>query len=412
MERFLEYVKMSLGNIRTNKGRSFLTMLGIIIGIASVVTIISIGDGLKENVVDASSQQNNTVTIQTDSDKVTATEVITDDDILYLENSLEGLVTTMSSTSLTEGMVTTGKGDFKASITYATAGYADAQYTSPVVSGSYFTEQDITGRRRVCVIDEITALYLFGNTDVIGMEIEVNIENTIEELSVLGIRETSSEEMEMEESSQDMDMDKSISLELPFSLAADFGDPIDGFSSVAITAADPDKLQQIAKMAIRILDARHQDLGENPFVQQKDMELDDLFGPIMDGITAFIALVAGISLVVGGIGVMNIMLVSVTERTREIGIRKALGARTGSIVAQFLCESAIITSLGGVIGILLGMGLTSMITAIGLNGLKAKLSFRAMAIATGFSCGIGIVFGIYPARKAAKLNPIDALRWM
>ena len=131
---------------------------------------------------------------------------------------------------------------------------------------------------------------------------------------------------------------------------------------------------------------------------------------MLDGVTAFIAFVAGISLLVGGIGVMNIMLVSVTERTREIGIRKALGAKTGSIVAQFLCESAIISGIGGIIGILIGAGLSGLVGLLNIGGLSARISPLAVLLTTCFSCGVGIIFGIYPARKAARLSPIEALR--
>src|SRR5699024_6378797 len=177
MGQFVEYIKMALDNIRSNKGRSFLTMLGIIIGISSVVTIVSIGNGLKSDVVDAANEQTNTVTVQANAEEVTDTQIITGDDIAYLETAMGDSIESVTASSMYVGKCTTRKGTYDAYVTMTTPDYEHAQYTSPLVKGSYFTDTDLANGSPVCVIDELTALYLFGNTNVVGMSFELAIDS-------------------------------------------------------------------------------------------------------------------------------------------------------------------------------------------------------------------------------------------
>ena len=206
MGQFLEYVKMALDNIRSNKGRSFLTMLGIIIGISSVVTIVSIGNGLKDDVVDAANEQTNTVTVQVNTEEITDTDIITGDDIAFLETSMSDSVESITASVMYSGKCTTRKGTFDAYVTMTTPDYEYGQYTSPLVKGKYFTDTDLANASPVCVIDELTALYLFGNTNVIGMSFELAIDSGIQELAIVGIRETSDDMIEVEQTYQAMGM--------------------------------------------------------------------------------------------------------------------------------------------------------------------------------------------------------------
>lgn len=407
MAQLYEYIKMAIDNIRANKGRSFLTMLGIIIGISSVIMIMSVGGGAKTEMSDAlNAIAGGQIYIYSNSDGGEVSEYITPEDMTAIKERVEHVKGVTPADSMV-GTILAPKGNYDV---IASTGTADLEYThNPKMKyGHYFTDSDVEAMNLVAVVGQSDAIKMFGTDDVVGMTVEATIYNITHEITICGVIAEEQSDSALMDSM--MYSSSYVTMYMPYTANFAFGYEMDEFYSIYIISEGSEYSQRVGSDAMKLLESRHHVQGKDAFLlQDADSQIAQITS-VLDMITAFIALVAAIALLVGGIGVMNIMLVSVTERTREIGIRKALGARTGSIMMQFLAESAIITCIGGVIGIILGLLGAYGICSLPMLGISPAISVGTIVTATVFSSAVGIFFGIYPARKAARLSPIEALR--
>lgn len=409
MGNLMEYVKMALKNIKANKGRSFLTMLGIIIGISSVIMVMAVGDGtantMNSEVEDLGTGQ---INVYCSDDAANAEEWITPEDIMAIKENIVG-VDGATPNDGASGSTITGKGEFSLSLS---AGTEDLQkaLNFKMKRGSYFTAADVDEGNRVCVISDSDAKRLFGSDDVVGMDIDVEIGGISGSYRIVGVTQQKENTSFISYTYEGMP----VSLNVPYTSFEYFGWESDSFYYATIFVNDEASGEEVVHDIIHMLETRHQCAGEEYYQVESFQDMLTELNSMLAIVTAFISCVAAISLIVGGIGVMNIMLVSVTERTREIGIRKSLGAKTSSILLQFLAEAAILTILGGIIGIILGllgaMGACALMSSSMGSVIHPGIKASTIIGATLFSCGIGVFFGIYPARKAAKLSPIEALR--
>lgn len=409
MEQFLEYVKIAYKSIISNKARTVLTMLGIIIGIASVIMISGLGSGVKNTISGSLGDLFGGQTyIYAEGDVY-----ITKDDVLYIKENVPNLkMCTMDNFVYadTESI----KGGFTAYTAFVNETYEYYETEGRGMKyGRYFTEDECNRNERVCVVNEKGAEAFFGSSDVVGKDITIDVYGTEITYRIVGVRNASEAALQ---NLLDGEVTQ-INLEVPYGTyeqasGEDFLS--NDFYDILVSTSDGNTAVQTIERIVRILEARHDVRGEDMFYIDSFDTYMKTVNQVIGYITLFVAFVSLISLFVGGIGVMNIMLVSVTERTQEIGIRKALGARTSSIMTQFLAEASMITFVGGIIGVLLGYGGAECLCLIAgaIVKIPVHISVNPFIVigAGAFSAAIGLGFGIFPARKAAKLNPIDALR--
>ncbi len=413
-----ENIRLAWEGLRAGKMRAFLTMLGIIIGIGSVIGILTVGSGLTDSINSEMSTlgaNNIIVMLQSKSNQQSGfmrgyedKDLMTDDMIEALRARYPDAIQYVSLTStLASGTAKDGKKTANLSLDGVNTDYFDANDVK-MLAGSTITESDIDNHKMKAVVSDRLVNNLFdGDVQAaLGKKISVYTNFEIYTFTVVGVYKYEQNMMNMSFAAAE---DVSTSAYIPITVAQRLSGAAEGYASITIMTTSAVSSANFAAVAEHFLNKYYKN-NENYQVAAMSMEsILSTVDSMMGTVNIAIAAIAAISLLVGGIGVMNIMLVSVTERTREIGTRKAIGATNGNIRMQFVVESVIICSIGGVIGILFG-GVLGYVgsTLIGAPAVP-KLSYILLAV--GFSMAIGIFFGYYPANKAAKMDPVEALRY-
>jgi putative ABC transport system permease protein len=403
--RILAILKIAGRALRRNKLRTVLTMLGIIIGVGAVIATVSIGNGAKSMIeAQIASLGQNVILVMSGS--VTrgglhtgwgSAGTLTVEDARAITNEVRS-VRAISPELRTVSQVAAGNQNWATQVLGESEDYLDLRQW-PLDDGAMFTEQDVRSANKVAIIGHTTARQLFGEVSPIGQILRIkNVPFTV-------VGELMAKGMSM------MGSDQDDVLIIPYTSAMK---RIMGSTTVRMINVETETSDAIAAVQQDITDLlrqRHR-IGagrDDDFMVQNQQEITDRMTATSKIMTAFLAAVAGVSLLVGGIGIMNIMLVSVTERTREIGIRMAVGAKGADILLQFLVEAVTLSAIGGIIGIILGIVASRLISTN--MGWPTLTSPTSIVFAFVFSAGVGIFFGFYPARKASRLDPIDALRY-
>ncbi|MDD7290874.1 ABC transporter permease [Veillonella caviae] len=401
---YKESFLMAWASLIANKLRSILTMLGIIIGVAAVIALVSIGNGVKQDIQDSiSSLGSNLLMVMPGAPRTPGVRPIAGSQKTLKVSDYEAIAKldgVKAASPYTAGSYVAiyQSKNWTTSVSGVNYNFQDVNNWN-MEEGRFISEKNVQNRERIAVVGQTVVKNLFAGEDPVGKEIRVqNIP-----FRVIGVLES--------KGNGTMGNDQDDAIFIPYTTAMERVEGVDYLRMVYVVAKDESGIDRLQSDIENLLRVRHgiKDPELDNFNIQNMKSIMDTMEQTTGTLTLFLGAVAAISLVVGGIGIMNIMLVSVTERTREIGIRKALGATYNVIVTQFLIEAVVISLMGGIIGIALGIGASHLIGT--LSGMSTVISIPTIILSFGFSMAIGLVFGIYPARKAAKLNPIDALHY-
>ncbi|MBC8589128.1 ABC transporter permease [Paratissierella segnis] len=400
----LESIKVSLSAIFSNKMRSLLTMLGIIIGISSVITIVALGES-SQKVIDEQFEAFGAGFAYFSinwRENYTIRDLLTSDDIDVLKSTFSDEIEAIVPSIYERGTVKSKSQKIDAGIYGGDENYIKIEKVD-MIEGRYLSDEDVKGKRQVCIIDKEMALEIFGRSNVLGESLDIEIGGSPISLVIIGTYEKPKTTL------QAMGGETIGNVFVPYTTLERITGNGGFYSEFEMSMGKETDIDSLTQKIIRLIEKRHGNEGENKYmVQTAEAELESI-NKVTGVVTLVIGAIAAISLLVGGIGVMNIMFVSVTERTREIGIRKAIGAKRKDILLQFLVESVIISGIGGIIGTIVGLSLSFVVSSI--IRIPPSFSIETVIIAWLFSAGVGVFFGIYPANKASKLNPIDALRY-
>jgi len=398
-------VRVAGESIRKNKMRTLLTMLGIVIGVGAVIVMVAVGQGAQKSIANQINALGTNLLVVTAgasnqggvSQGAQAFNRLTVDDAEKLDR--EGtLFAGVTPVIMTRTQVIAGSTNWRTTINGVSTDFQTIRDWQ-LQSGTFFTESDVRGIRKVAVIGSTVAANLYPGADPVGSQIQIrNVPFT-----VLGVLATKGQNA----AGQDQD-DVVI---IPYTTAQSRLSGSTRIWQILVSASSPQDVVGAQEEVRAIMRESHKiaDGDDDDFTVRNQTEIANAAQGTTKIMTWLLASIASVSLIVGGIGIMNIMLVSVTERTREIGIRMAIGARGSDVLTQFLVESIVMSVLGGAVGLAVGVGGASVLARV--TGWSTAVPIQAVALAIGFSAAVGVFFGFYPARKAAALDPIQALRY-